>query len=153
MGVPLIQEFRCLLEERGLKSAGAATSPCPAPCPAHTEGEQHSAAMLDTHCLAGCVLAGGASSHLGSRLPCEDSTALLRDTQHALSPPCSPCSRLGRKDLLMAISSSLPAQSPLGSLLLGDRLSFSSACSRDLDTLIGSSCRGSSELENNSNKG
>lgn len=44
-------------------------------------------------------------------------------------------------------------QPPSGTLSWGDRLSFSSACSRDLDTLIGSSCRGSSELENNSNKG
>lgn len=65
-------------------------------------------------------------------------------------PSHSPRSGLARPS---AADSQLPVQPPSGTLALGDRLSFSSACSRDLDTLIGSSCRGSSELENNSNKG
>lgn len=67
-------------------------------------------------------------------------------TQHpVLNVPCAA--------LLPSVGSSLPAQPLSGALSLEDRFSFSSACSRDLDTLIGSSCLGSSELGNSSSKG
>lgn len=50
------------------------------------------------------------------------------------------------------ISWSLPVQLLSSVLSSEDTFSFSSACSRDLDTLIGSSCLGSSELGNSSSK-
>lgn len=151
---------------------------------------------MGTHRLAGCVLAGGASSHLGSCLPCESNTAscgacaahtcsqpprspaagcpalhsLLQctwdtpvrvcrwlSTQHP--PPSAehamqnPMLKLPHAAPLPSISSSLPAQLPSGSSSLEDRFSFSSACSRVLDTLIGSSRLGSSELGNSNSKG
>lgn len=48
---------------------------------------------------------------------------------------------------------SLPVQLLSSILSSEDMFSFSRACSRDLDTLTGSSCLGSSELGNSSTKG
>lgn len=52
-----------------------------------------------------------------------------------------------------SISLSLPGQLLSSILSSEDTFSFSRACSRDLETLTGSSCLGSSELGNSSSKG
>lgn len=149
-----------------------------------------------THRLAGCVLARGASSHLGSLLTCESNTTSPRKNTAMPAPKSSPCPlpapqlstdhpnvppRCSFAGLQVAehtaltdctepamkhptlnlpyatpvpsISSSLPVQLLSSVSALEDRFSFSSACSRDLDTLIGSGCLGSSELGNSSSKG
>lgn len=78
-------------------------------------------------------------------------------TQHP--PPSAeramqnPMLKLPHAAPLPSIGSSLPAQLPSGSSPLEDRFSFCSACSRVLDTLIGSSRLGSSELGNSNSKG
>lgn len=64
-----------------------------------------------------------------------------------------PTLNLPRVAPLPSTGMSLPAQLPSGASSLEDRFSLFSACSRDLDTLIGSSCLGSSELGNSNSKG